>query len=130
MRERCAIILAAAERGETCYFGVVPERLDDAVERVVAVTRRRYPDLSVPFHSRWRHFSAGGIERASLIAPGGSRAETARARLDLAIVSVLLDAGVGLRWGYREGETGLVLGRSEGLAVASLRAMKAGVFSA
>ncbi len=84
----------------------------------------------MPLHSRWRHFSAGGIERASLVAPGADRAEAARARLDLAIVSVLLDAGVGAGWVYREAETGLVLGRSEGLAVASLRAMQAGLFSA
>jgi hypothetical protein len=45
-------------------------------------------------------------------------------------VSVLLDAGAGPGWAYREAETGLVVGRSEGLAVASLRAMQAGLFSA
>jgi hypothetical protein len=130
VRERCAVVLAAAERGETRHFRLVPARLDDAAERVVAVTRRRYPDLAVPLHSRWRHFSAGGIDRAMLIAPGADRAEAARARLDLAIVSVLLDAGAGPGWVYREAETGQVLGRSEGLAVASLRAMQAGLFSA
>ncbi|HEV2334533.1 MAG TPA: DUF1688 family protein [Stellaceae bacterium] len=130
VRERCGQVFAAAERGETRHFRLVSERLDDAVERVVAVTLRRFPDLAVPLHSRWRHFSAGGIERASLVEPGADRAETARARLDLAIVSVLLDAGAGAAWVYREAETGLVLGRSEGLAVASLRAMEAGLFSA
>src|SRR6266536_3459560 len=130
VRERCEIVFAAAERGETRHFRLVPERLDDAAERVVAVTRRRYPDLAVPLHSRWRHFGVGGIDRAALIAPGADRAEAARARLDLAIVSVLLDAGAGLSWAYREAETGQVVGRSEGLAVASLRAMQAGLFSA
>src|SRR5436305_5271684 len=130
VRERCAIVLAAAERGETPHLRLDAKRLDDAAERVVAVTRRRYPDLAVPLHSRWRHFSAGGIERAALIAPGANRAEAARARLDLAIVSVLLDAGAGPGWVYREAETEQVLGRSEGLAVASLRAMQAGLFSA
>jgi hypothetical protein len=130
VRERCALVLAAAERGETRHFRLVPERLDDAVERVVALTRRRYPDLAVPLHSRWRHFSAGGSDRAKLIAPGADRTEAARARLDLAVVSVLLDAGAGPRWVYREAETGLVLARSEGLAVASLNAMQAGLFTA
>ena len=129
VRERCAIVFRAAERGETRHFRLVAGGLDNAVERVVAVTRRRYPDLAVPLHSRWRHFSTGGIERASLIAPGAERAETARARLDLAIVSVLLDAGAGPRWQYRETGSGLVLARSEGLAVASLHAMGAGLFS-
>jgi len=130
VRERCAIVLSAAERGETRHFRLVPERVEDAVARVVAVTRRRYPDLAVPLHSRWRHFSVGGIERARLIAPGADRVESARARLDLAIVSVLLDAGAGPGWVYREAETGQVLGRSEGLAVASFHAMRAGLFSA
>jgi hypothetical protein len=130
VRERCGQVFAAAERGETRHFRLVPGRLDDAVERVVAVTRRRYPDLAVPFHSRWRHFSAGGFDRAPQVAADGDIAERTRARLDLAIVSVLLDAGAGRGWQYREAETGLVIGRSEGLAVASLRAMQAGLFSA
>lgn len=129
VRERCGQVFAAAERGETRYFRLVPERLDEAVDRVVAVTRRRYPDLAVPFHSRWRHFSAGGVDRGRLIAPGADLAERTRARLDLAIVSVLLDAGAGRGWQYREAETGLAIGRSEGLAIASLRAMQAGLFS-
>ena len=130
VRQRGAIVLQAAERRETKHFRLHLERLDDAVARVAAVTRRRYPDLDVPFHSRWRHFSAGGIDRAALIASDGGPAERARARLDLAIVSVLLDAGSGPGWQYCEAETGLVVARSEGLAVASLRAMQAGLFSA
>ena len=130
VRERCGHVFAAAERGETRHFRLIPQRLDDAVNRVVAVTRSRYPDMQVPFHSRWRHFSAGGVDRAGLIAPGAKPDERARATLDLAIISVLLDAGAGRGWHYREPETGLAIGRSEGLAVASLRAMQAGLFSA
>ena len=129
VRERCGVVFAAAERGETRHFALDLDRSDEAAAFVVAVTRRRYPDLAVPFHSRWRHFSAGGVDRARLVAPGADPAETARARLDLAIVSVLLDAGAGPCWRYREAETGQVLMRSEGLAVASLRAMQAGLFS-
>ena len=130
VRERCGQVFAAAERGETRHFRLVPQRLDNAVDRVVTATRRRYPDMRVLFHSRWRHFSDGGVDRAGLIAPGANPGERARARLDLAIVSVLLDAGAGRGWHYREAETGLAIGRSEGLAVASLRAMQAGLFSA
>jgi hypothetical protein len=130
VRERCGAVFDAAERGGTRHFQLDLGRLDDAVERVVSVTRRRYPDLVVPFHSRWRHFSAGGLDRACLVAPGAGPAETARARLDLAIVSVLLDAGAGPHWRYREAGSGQVLARSEGLAVASLRARQTGLFSA
>ena len=129
VRERCEIVFAAAERSETPHFRVDSDHLDEAVERVVAVTRRRYPDLTVPYHSRWRHFSVGGVDRAALIAPGADKAETTRAQIDLAIVSVLLDAGVGAGWRFREAQTGQVWSRSEGLAVASLRAMQSGIFS-
>jgi hypothetical protein len=130
VRERSAIVYRAAERGETRHFRLVPRRLSAAVRRVTDITRRRYPDLDIPLHSRWRHFSAGGVDRAALVAPEAGIAETTRARIDLAVVSVLLDAGAGSGWRYREAETGLTLGRSEGLAVASLRAMQAGLFSA
>jgi hypothetical protein len=130
VRERGGIVFAAAERGETRHFRLVLSRLDEAVRRVLDITRRRYPDLAVPYHSRWRHFSVGGVDRAALVAPDADPVETARARIDLAIVSVLVDAGAGADWCFCEAETGQVLSRSEGLAVASLRAMRAGVFSA
>ncbi len=130
VRDRCAIVYDAAERGETAHFRLVPARLEEAVRRVAEVTRRRYPDLAVPYHSRWRHFSAGGADRAALVAPTADMVGTARARIDLAVVSVLLDAGAGSQWRFHEAETGQVLSRSEGLAVASLRAMQGGLFSA
>ena len=130
VRERCEIVFAAAECNASRHFRFVPSLLDAAADRVVVVTRRRYPDLAVPYHSRWRHFSAGGVDRAALVAPEADIAEQARARIDLAFVSVLLDAGAGAGWRYCEAETGQVLSRSEGLAVASLRAMQQGLFSA
>ena len=130
VRDRCGIVFAAAECGETQHFRLVIARLDEAVRRVVEITRRRYPDLDVPYHSRWRHFSAGGLDRAAQVAAGSDPDEAARARIDLAVVSVLLDAGAGTRWRFHEAATGQILSHSEGLAVASLRAMQAGLFSA
>ncbi len=53
----------------------------------------------------------------------------ARAEFDLAIVSVLLDAGAGPDWKYQDKATGIVTSRSEGLAIASLRMFEAGAFS-
>jgi hypothetical protein len=41
----------------------------------------------------------------------------------------LLDAGAGPDWQYREADTGLQLGRSEGLGVASWHAFSSGLFS-
>ncbi len=130
VRARCDIVFAAAEQGETRHFRLDCTRLAAAADRVAAITRRRHPDIVVPYHSRWRHFSAGGVDRAALIAPDADMAEQARARIDLAFVSVLIDAGAGQAWRFREAETGQVLQRSEGLAVASLRAMQQGLFSA
>jgi hypothetical protein len=130
VRARSEIVFAAAERGETRHFRLVRDRLERAAERVAAVTRRRYPDLDIPYHSRWRHFAAGGIDRARHVAAGADPAERARARIDLAFVSVLLDAGAGPHWRFREEESGLALARSEGLAAASLGAMESGLFSA
>ena len=133
VRQRCGLVFAAAERGDLPHFRLHLDRLDDAARLVADITRRRYPDLGVPPHSRWRHFTAGGTDRAALVAPrtdgAADVAETARARIDLAIVSVLLDAGAGAEWRYREAGTGQTFARSEGLGVASFRAMEAGLFS-
>jgi hypothetical protein len=49
--------------------------------------------------------------------------------LDVAVVSVLLDAGAGSKWKYVEKETGLEVGRSEGLGVASWHMFVEGMFS-
>ncbi|HJV61967.1 MAG TPA: URC4/urg3 family protein [Albitalea sp.] len=132
IRERCAAIAAAATAGGSPHFEIDLRRLPEIAQRVARVTRERYPALAIPLHSRWRHFEAGGIDRkAELDARLASRSSTAvaRAQIDLALISVLLDAGAGAGWSYHERESGLRLQRSEGLAVASLRAFMAGRFS-
>ncbi len=132
VRERCGRILKAAIEGRAPAFEVVLARLDAAAEVVAAVTRRRYPTLAVPYHSRWRHFEAGGVDRvAAMEAAAGDAdpSERARARIDLAVVAVLLDAGAGAAWRFHDRTTGTVLGRSEGLGIASLRAFERGLFS-
>src|SRR4029079_334254 len=55
--------------------------------------------------------------------------EIARRRIDLAVVSVLLDAGAGPSWSYREPGTGETYARSEGLGVASFHMFANGAFS-
>jgi hypothetical protein len=124
-------MLALAERDALPHFALDASRLGDAADYVAGVTRANYPDLAIPYHSRWRHFEAGGIDRwrelaASLPADPDERA---RVRIELTVVSVLLDAGAGPAWRYREPRTGQMLARSEGLAVASLHAFRSGLFS-
>ena len=95
-------------------------------------TRAAYPDVrSIPGHSRWRHFSAGGVDRVRALddrLQGRSEDERLAARFDLAVTSVLLDAGAGDRWRYRE-DGGQTYSRSEGIAVASYDLFVAGAFS-
>jgi len=132
IRERAANILAATEAGRSRHFLVERSRLPACADIVADVTRRRYPSLAIPYHSRWRHFEAGGIDRGAeldRVLFGRSAADAALARIDLAVVSVLLDAGAGAAWSYVESETGERYSRSEGLGVATFRAFMAGAFS-
>ncbi len=133
VRERAHEMLRAGLRGELAHFTVDLESLGLAAHVVSELTRVAYPDGAVPFHARWRHFVLGGRdlwdERAAQTA-WASPAARARAEFDLAITSVLLDAGAGPSWKYLDPATEQVVSRSEGLGVASLRMFEAGVFSA
>jgi hypothetical protein len=132
VRERANLVLAAAEAGRTPTFAVDPSRLDDAADAVVEVTRADYADLNVPLHSRWRHFEVGGRDRwreCSRRLARVDRDEVARIRFDLVIPSVLLDAGAGVAWRWREAASGELFSRSEGLALASLELFERGVLS-
>ncbi|MCY1073503.1 URC4/urg3 family protein [Archangium lansingense] len=131
IRERCRALLELGLAGKLKHFRVDPERLTTVADYVLAVTRESYPTLDIPVHSRWGHFDVGGVRRnAELDARLASlpRAERARAKLDLVITSVLLDAGSGPTWKYVE-PGGSTYARSEGLAVASFHMFLAGAFS-
>jgi hypothetical protein len=133
VRERCTRIAAAVSAGRSDHFTLERAQLPAVAERVATLTRANHPDPSrVPYHSRWRHFEAGGVDRkAELDAAlaGRSQAAIARARIDLTLVSVLLDAGAGPDWSYHEADSGQRFSRSEGLGVASFRAFMRGLFS-
>ncbi len=137
IRERCAIVLAAARDDSLEHFALHPERLEPAAGYVAETIAANYPDLEVPTHSRWRHFAVGGRDRWSGLAArldglSGEkvgREAVARIRFDLAITSVLLDAGAGADWRYREPASGASYARSEGLAVASFDLFASGAFS-
>jgi hypothetical protein len=55
--------------------------------------------------------------------------ERSRRLVDLFLVAVLLDAGAGMKWSYKDQDTGDVYRRSEGLGVASYNMFKSGLFS-
>lgn len=132
VRQRCHGLLDVALADGLQHFSVNLDQLPAAADYTAAVIRRNYPALDIPHHARWRHFGTGGVNRwGALSRTLGTvdAAELARIRIDLCVVSVLLDAGAGPGWQYQERDTGLVLARSEGLAVASLDAFRAGLFS-
>jgi hypothetical protein len=122
VRERAHEMLDLALEGRVEGWAVDLHRLAEAADRTTAVTRAAYPDLAIPFHARWRHFVAGDPQ----LPPAGP--ERARAAFDLVILSVLLDAGAGTDWRYRDAASGGTFARSEGLAVASQRMFEAGAF--
>ena len=133
IRERAEQMLKYAEDGRSQWFSVDPNGLEQAVQATLAVTRKRFASpAAIPFHSRWRHFEAGGHDRWAALAPKLAhlpKEEVARRRMDLAVVSVLLDAGAGPDWSYREPGTGKTYARSEGLGVASFHMFANGLFS-
>lgn len=133
VRVRANEMLGLAEQDALEHFKLRPERLEATAAYVIETIRERYPTLRIPFHSRWRHFDAGGVDRWAALAEtldaGITVAERARIRFDLAVISVLLDAGAGDRWRYSEPDTGQRYSRSEGLAVASFQAFRRGLFS-
>jgi Protein of unknown function (DUF1688) len=132
IRQKCDRLFNLAVEDKLRYFRVDLTQLDKAANYVIDVTRQQYPDFNIPFHSRWRHFEVGNVSRlAELDTEIANFTPVAQAQIkfDLAIVSVLLDAGAGADWQYCEPETGQIYSRSEGLAVASFRMFGQGIFS-
>ncbi len=98
------------------------DALPAVADLVAAITRQNYPDLVIPFHSRWRHFDVGGLDRWARLQSiwhGISTREMARRAFDLVIPSVLCDAGFAGQWTYFDAATGKSFNSSEGLALAS-----------
>jgi hypothetical protein len=132
VRERTRLLYQAGLEGRLLHFHVHPGKLSALADYVIDTIRQNYPTLNIPFHARWRHFVSGGQDRWAEIDARmhwASREERGRAAFDLAITSVLLDAGAGPDWCFTDAETGLISSRSEGLGMASLRMFEAGAFS-
>ncbi len=132
IREQCNRLFSLACDHQLAYFGCDLSQLPQVADYVISITKDNYGDGEIPFHSRWRHFEVGDVPRLQKLQRqllGFSPLEIAQAKFDLVITSVLLDAGAGASWCYRERETGQVFSRSEGLAVASFHLFCQGFFS-
>lgn len=122
VRDRSAQIFAMTLAGQG-HFEYHPENWEKLIDFVVATIHEKYPSLEIPFHSRLGHFRPGGIDRLTWPELGLSALkpwEKLAVLVDLIIPSVLLDAGAGTTWTFKESRTGQMHSRSEGLGVASL----------
>ncbi|HEX2733908.1 MAG TPA: DUF1688 family protein [Polyangiaceae bacterium] len=145
VRQTAHALYAAVEQGQSQHFRLGLSALSGVLERVEAITRTQYPQLDqVPYHSRFRHFNVGSVDRLGRFEARIAELEPAaqaRARFDLVISSVLLDAGAGPQWSYTEANSPTSSTadatansnrrwtRSEGLAVASYDWFMAGGLS-
>jgi Protein of unknown function (DUF1688) len=123
VRSTAQRMLGLARQHQLDDWELDERQLAPTADFVTRVIRERYPDLKPPFHARWRHFNFGGRNlwrELSTSRAWPDLASKARAAFDLAITSVLLDAGAGPGWRFTDA-TGLSATRSEGLALASLR---------
>lgn len=132
IREQCQRLYDLALEDRLANFRLREDVIPAVAELVTKVTKDAYPDLDIPYHSRWRHFDAGGYGRNAILndlLKARKPEDAARAKLELAIVSVLLDAGAGMGWRLKDERSGKEYARSEGLAVASFEMFVAGAFS-
>ena len=135
VRRHCEEIMVHVACGNSTHFKWCANQLGTTATYVAEVIREQYPSLSVPYHSRWRHFEAGGVDRWGALCrekkwdAAADKDERARVRIDLVIPSVLLDAGAGAAWQFHDAASGQTLTRSEGLGVASLALFVAGTLS-
>ena len=132
IRDRASELRTLARSDKLDHFIINPEKLDDVAVLVTATTRKNYPKLDIPYHSCWRHFSAAGIDRWDFVkeeAAFSTSPDLARSAIDLAVITVLLTAGTGPEWRYKEEDSELEFNRTEGQSLAAFQMFRMGLFS-
>lgn len=136
VRETNKCTNALIESNQLENFDVHLSKLDDVVKYVIKTITSSYPTkeslLKIPIHGRYQHFEGNGKPRLTNLIKSEFKdlpdIEICKKLIDLFTVSVLLDAGAGNTWKYKESD-GTVVSRSEGLAIASLNMFVEGYFS-
>ncbi|TFK31759.1 hypothetical protein BDQ12DRAFT_660073 [Crucibulum laeve] len=134
IRVQCGRVFDLAKEGKLDYFDYYPEKEADVADYCIKIMKRDYADFSsINPHGRWRHLDAGVDRIDPLVSKwasqGVDKKEESRRLVDLFVVSVLLDAGAGNAWSYKEASSGQTFTRSEGLGVASVHMFESGFFS-
>ncbi|UKZ55957.1 hypothetical protein TrVGV298_009781 [Trichoderma virens] len=139
VRERSQIVLGAARNGGLNNFVFDEGRMKETAEFVAGVISCS-ETLAPTDMQRFRLMeggstsASGGITRLENLVQKWQDSEVddveiTRRLIDLFFVSVLLDAGAGDTWAFREPGGDNAYGRSEGIAVASLYMFTDGAFS-
>lgn len=133
IRQRSQQLFERALNKDSRNFGIDLSKISDCCDLVLSLARQDNPSLQVPFHSRWRHFSIGNINRIDILKQHKNfpKKSIGQGRLwyELIFISVLLDAGAGNKWQYHEKHSNQIWQRSEGLAIASIDMFMNGLFS-
>ncbi|KTD74672.1 URC4/urg3 family protein [Legionella waltersii] len=132
IRSQSKRILDLAKQNQLNYFALNSEKMVSTASFVIDVIASQYPDLNIPYHSRWRHFEMDGINRIEQLrqkAQPENSLSWGKILYELVIISVLLDAGAGRSWVFQEESSGRSYSRSEGLALASFYLYQSGCFS-
>ncbi|KAJ1727279.1 hypothetical protein LPJ61_004657 [Coemansia biformis] len=140
VRERSYAVYERAQAGGLQHFELSEDKIEPVADYVLSLIERDFGSIaSVPPHGRWRSYCVPDAESptgkrdlvgehvAQWQASDVSEWECARRVIDLFVVSVLIDAGAGSKWRYRDSLG--TLERTEGLGVAALRMFEKGVFS-
>ncbi|MBS0350306.1 MAG: DUF1688 family protein [Proteobacteria bacterium] len=125
IQQKSAAIFQLALENQT-HFKIQLEKLNPIADWVIECIQKNYPQKTIPLHSRWRHFSAVNNQWHHFFETLPS-SERAKAMIDLAAISVLLDAGAGSQWQYLH--QGKAFTRSEALALATWDMFTKGLFS-
>lgn len=131
VNQRSQLLLQNCLNGKT-QFVIDWSKLEGVVDEVIAVAEEQHVTSELPLHSRWRHFVINQANRAAPLFQNQNFKtikDQVKSQFDLAIVSVLLDAGAGDAWHYYDKITQQYFTRSEGLAVALLEMFLQGFFS-
>lgn len=58
-------ILNLAKQNQLKHFSLNPEKMTTTASYIVDIITSRYPELDIPYHSRWRHFEMDGLARVN-----------------------------------------------------------------
>jgi len=130
IRKQCERVYDLAKQEKLQHLYIDEKKMIEATQYVIDCIEKYHPTKDIPMHSRFRHFENEDMEqleemwnRAKIPA-----SEQVKRLIDLATVSVLIDAGAGPIWKYTK-PNGEQKGRSEGLASASFQMFLSGLFS-